>query len=60
MAINTNITDALMFSKPEPGYMIDNICTCIIEEEESPSDENIRFRACGVASDIWGARIGIN
>jgi len=60
MAINTNITDALVFSKSEPGYMIDNNYTCIVEEEENPRDEYNRVHTCGVASEIWSARIRID
>jgi len=60
MAINTNITDALVFSKSEPGCMIDKNYTCIVEEEENPRDEYNRVHACGVASDIWSASIRID
>jgi len=60
MAINMNIADELMFSKFKPSHMTDKSCTCIVEEEENPGDEYDRFRARGVAPDIWTKRVGIN
>jgi len=40
--------------------MIDNNYTCIVEEEENPRDEYNRVHTCGVASEIWSARIRID